>query len=169
MTGLFLPPGYGHTSSMGGHGVVFKVDADQTKGALSIVEHPIPPGGNAGPPHTHSREDEVTYVIEGEINVLIGDDVIRAPAGSYVIKPRDIPHTFWNASGKPAHILEIITPAGLEKYFEEVSPAFKPGQPPDAEMIVRIAAKYGLKMHVERIGELAAKYGVQISGGPPRL
>ncbi len=169
MSNLFLPPGYGHSVHMGGHGVVFKVSGNQTGETLSIVEHPVPPGGFAGPPHTHSREDEVSYIVEGEIKFLIGDELIHAPTGSYVLKPRGIPHTFWNAGDKPAHILEIITPAGLEKYFEEVAPAFKPGQPPDAHMIIQTAAKYGLQMHVERLGELAEKYGVTVPGGPPKL
>ncbi len=167
MSNLFLPPGHGHSVQVSGHGVVFKLSGSQTGGSLSIVEHPVPPGGSAGPPHTHTREDEVSYIIEGEINVLIGDELIHAPAGSYVFKPRDIAHTFWNSSDKPARILEIVTPAGLETYFEEVAPAFTPGQPPNAALIMKIAAKYGLQIHVERIGELAEKYGVIVPGGPP--
>ena len=153
---------------MGGHGVVFKLSGDQTGGAVSIVEHPVPPGGGAGPLHTHSREDEVTYVIQGEINILIGDELTHAPAGSYVLKPRGVPHTFWNASNKPAQILEIITPAGLEKYFEQVAPAFKPGEPPDVNLIMQTAAKFGLQIHIDSIGKLVEKYGVIVPGGPPQ-
>ncbi len=169
MSNLFLPPGYGHSTSMGGLGVVYKFYGEQTGGALSVVEHPVLPKGFAGPPHTHSREDEVSYILEGEINFLIGDELIHAPAGSYVFKPRNIPHTFWNPNDKPAQIIEIITPAGLEKYFEEVAPAFAHDGPPDAHMIIQTAAKYGLQLHLERLGELAEKYGVTLPGGPPKL
>lgn len=82
-------------------GIVFKVAAKHADGAFSIVEHPYPPGVLI-PPHVHAAADQVTYVIEGEVGIRVGDDVFDALTGAYVIKPRGIPHTHRNASAHPA-------------------------------------------------------------------
>ena len=76
-------------------------------------------------PHTHSREDEVTYVIEGEIGVKIGDQVVTVPSGSYVFKPRNVPHTFWNPGTRDARTLEMIAPPDFASYFEELSKIYQ--------------------------------------------
>jgi hypothetical protein len=130
------------------------------------VEHPIAPGTLGVPPHTHSHEDELSYILEGDVTFLVGEDVIHAPAGSYVFKPCGIPHAFWNASARPARILEfIIIPAGFEKYFEEVAAAFRSDGPPDVHLITQTASRYGLEMHMDRLGELAEKFGAPVPGG----
>src|SRR5215470_11871042 len=104
---------------LGGMGVVFKLAGTETGGLFSVVEHPIEPG-RLVPPHMHTREDELSYVIEGEIGARIGDQELKAGPSSYVYKPRNVPHTFWNAGPKPARLVELIAPAGFEKYFEEM-------------------------------------------------
>ncbi|WP_448590979.1 cupin domain-containing protein [Thermoflexus hugenholtzii] len=99
------------------------------------------------------------------VTFLVGEELIRASVGSYVFKPRGIPHAFWNASDQPARILEVIVPAGFEKYFEEVTPAFRSDGPPDINHILQTAARYGLQMHLDRLDELAQKYGAPMPGG----
>lgn len=167
MSSLFIPPDHGHSVHMGGLGVVFKLCGSHTGGAFSIVEHSMAPSTLGAPPHTHSNEDELSYILEGEVTVLIGEELIQGSAGSYVFKPRGISHAFWNASDRPARILEFIIPAGFEKYFEEVAPAFRADGPPDINHIMQTASRYGLQMHIEKLGELAQKYGAPVSGGPP--
>ena len=81
---------------------------------------PIGPGILA-PPHIHTREDEFSYVLEGEIGARIGDEEVHATAGCYVLKPRNIWHTFWNPGPRPARIIEIISPAGFERFFAELA------------------------------------------------
>ena len=67
--------------------------------------------------HRHHLEDEYTYVLEGRIGaVLEGTEVIAEP-GDLLFKPRDQWHTFWNAGDEPASVLELISPAGLERFF----------------------------------------------------
>jgi mannose-6-phosphate isomerase-like protein (cupin superfamily) len=91
------------------------IDAGETHaGGFSLVEHPMPPRALAAPLHRHSREDEYSYVIEGRMGALLGDDVVYAEPGDLVHKPRDQWHTFWNAGDAPCRILEIIAPGGLE-------------------------------------------------------
>src|ERR671928_1785761 len=116
---IVTEPGAGPSVSLGGVGVDFKVPGEMTGGALSIVEHPLEPG-RLIPPHIHYREDERSYVLSGEIGVRIGDRDYTAGPGSYVFKPRNIPHTFWNAGPEPAHLIELIFPAGFEKFFAEL-------------------------------------------------
>ena len=80
----------------------------------------MPPRALAAPLHRHTREDEYSYVLEGRMGALLGDDVVEAGPGDLVFKPRDQWHTFWNAGDEPCRILEIIAPAGFEGFFEEL-------------------------------------------------
>ena len=100
-----VPPGIGELVDRGGIGVHFKLSGRDTGGAFSIVEHPVEPRVLV-PSHVHHLEDEFSFVLEGRIGARIGDDILDVPAGSYVIKPRDIPHTFWNPTDEPARLIE---------------------------------------------------------------
>ncbi len=88
--------GEGDAVVMGGLGVVHKISGADTGGAFSVVEHPMEPGVLRALPHTHANEDEFSYVAEGGIGVWIGGEEFFAKAGDYIIKPRGVPHTFWN-------------------------------------------------------------------------
>ena len=78
------------------------------------------PRALAAPLHRHTREDEYSYVLEGRMGALLGDEVLEAGPGDLVHKPRDQWHTFWNAGDEPCRILEIIAPAGFEDFFREL-------------------------------------------------
>src|SRR5215212_5952397 len=93
---------------------------------FSVVEHPIAPRTLAGPSHVHEHEDEYSYVLEGEVGFEVGDEVFSAGAGKLVAKPRAIWHAFWNAGDQPARLLEIISPAGFERYFAELAQLIPP-------------------------------------------
>ncbi len=160
-----IAPGEGEVVLQGGVGVVRKISAAATGGAFSVVEHPLEPGALAAPPHTHATTDEYSFVIEGEIGVLMGEEAFRAPAGSYVLKPRGIPHTFWNPGPNPARVLEIISPAVFEQYFEdlaEILSSTPPREPPDFARIAEVAARYDTTFHMERMGEIVEKHGVDL-------
>jgi quercetin dioxygenase-like cupin family protein len=167
-TRLFVRPGEGQEVSFGGVGVVFKLSGEETGGLLSIVEHPVAPGALV-PPHVHTKEDEYSYVLEGRVGVRIGDQEFTAEPGTYVRKPRGIPHTFWNAGPRPARLLEIICPAGLEQYFAELATLISAGGPPDFEKVGALQEKYGNpRAHPEWVAELTAKYNLRITGGGSR-
>jgi gentisate 1,2-dioxygenase len=72
------------------------------------------------PLHRHAREDEYSFVLEGHVGALLGDDVLVGGPGDLIFKPRNQWHTFWNAGDEPARLLEIISPAGFERYFAEL-------------------------------------------------
>ena len=159
-----IAPEEGPSVSLGSLGVIHKITARDTGGSFSVVEHPMEPGTLGAIPHTHRNEDEYSFVLEGEIGVLIGEDEYRATPGTYVLKPRGIPHTFWNPGPGPARLLEIISPAGFEGYFDEMAEVLSAaaGGPPDFEKMGEIAEKYGLRLHPERMEELTEKHGVEL-------
>ena len=113
-------------------------------GALAIVEHPIAPGILAAPVHTHSREDECSYVAAGRIGVLIGDREFEAGPGEVIWKPRGVPHTFWNPGPERALVLELIVPGGFEDFFAELGPILAAG-PPDLAAIGELGGRFGLQ------------------------
>ena len=95
----------------------------------------------------------------------IGDQLIQAPVGTLVFKPKGIPHTFWNAGSTPARLLEIISPAGFERYFEEMAALIPAEGMPDFEKVGELAARYDLAfVHPEWVPDLTAKYGVSLLG-----
>ena len=156
-----LGPEDGKLIDLAGVGVRFMIDAARTGNAFSLVEHPLAPRTLGSPIHTHSREDEYSYVLEGRVGLLIGDEVVEARPGDLVFKPRGIPHAFWNATDEPARFLEIISPAGFERYFAEAEALFAPGEP-DMEAFATLCERYGLDMDFESVPRLAAEHGLDM-------
>jgi quercetin dioxygenase-like cupin family protein len=113
-------PRDGKAGFLGSIGVRFMIDGAETDRGFSLVEHPMSPRALAAPLHRHTREDEYSYVLEGKVGALLGDEVLIGEAGDLIFKPRNQWHTFWNAGDTPARILEIIAPAGFERFFEEL-------------------------------------------------
>ena len=152
-------PRDGKTGSLGSIGVRLMIDTEETlAGGFSLVEHPMPPRALAAPLHRHSREDEYSYVLEGRMGALLGDDVVYAEAGDLVHKPRDQWHTFWNAGDEPCRILEIIAPGGFERFFEELVDA---GRAPEPEWLAGLGARYGLEFDFASIPGLCERFGLQ--------
>lgn len=158
-----VTPEQGKLVHLGGIGVQYKIPAEVTGGVFSVVQHPVDPGVLV-PPHTHSREDEFSYVIAGEVGVRLGDHVFTAQAGDYVVKPRGIPHTFWNSQLDPALILEIISPPGFDQFFREMAAILADGREPDFDRIAELGQRYGVTFHTDWVPELSATYGVTLLG-----
>jgi len=152
-------PKDGKVGSLGSIGVRFMIDGDETDQDFALVEHPMPPRHLAAPLHKHSREDEYSYVLEGRMGALLGEEVVHAEAGDLVFKPRDQWHTFWNAGDEPCRILEIISPSGFEKYFNEMVDLIADG-PPDIEKLVALGARYGLEANPASIPGLLKEHGL---------
>lgn len=154
---LFLTPGAGALVDIGGVGVHFKVRGEATGGQFAVVEHPVEPGVIVEP-HMHHHEDELSYVVEGTVWVRVGDKEMQAHAGSYVWKPRHVLHTFWNAGPEPARILEIISPAGFEHFFEELAKLLQIQPPPDDD-IAALTDRYGLIFDQSWLPDIQARFG----------
>jgi len=137
-----VQPGGGLAAELGSIGVVFKLWGHDTAGAVSVVEHPFPVGALVGP-HVHTREDEFSIVTEGEIGFRSGDREVVLGAGGYITKPRGEIHAMWNAGTVPARMIEIISPAGFEHYFREVSEMLAAGTT-DMARFNAVSDRYGL-------------------------
>jgi mannose-6-phosphate isomerase-like protein (cupin superfamily) len=152
-----IGPKDGKAGNLGAVGVRFMIDGDETNDDFSLVEHPIPPRQLAAPLHIHTREDEYSYVLEGRMGALLGDEVVYAEPGDLVFKPRDQWHTFWNAGDTECRILEIISPAGFEKFFDALVDLNAAG-PPDPGRLVELAAEYGHYFDLEATQRIAAEH-----------
>ena len=139
----------------GGLGVRWKIDGPATQGRFSVVHHPIAPHALAAPLHYHHNEDEYSYVLRGTLGALLGDDVVMARAGTWVVKPREQWHTFWNPSDEPCEIIEVISPAGFENYFREVAAAWG-----NMEKFAEINQRYKLDMDFESVPRLCERFAL---------
>ncbi len=152
-----LGPAEGGYTDLGSVGVRFMIWTEESGGGFSLVEHPIPPHGLCAPLHKHSREDEYSFVLEGTMGALLGEDVTYAEAGDLAFKPRDQWHTFWNAGDEPCRILEIIAPGGFEHFFRELGNAIEanPEAPPPLD---ELSPRYGIEFDMESIPRLCAEH-----------
>jgi quercetin dioxygenase-like cupin family protein len=158
---VVLEPGAGKLVWLYDLGVRFMVSGAQTDGRFALVEHPIRPKALAAPLHTHALEDEISYVLEGEVGMQIGDRELRAGPGTLVFKPRGIPHAFWNLADEEARVLEIVSPAGFEQYFADLAPVLGAAGEPDFAALAAIQSRYGLSMDRHSIGPLTAEHGLR--------
>ncbi len=142
--------------------IVHKVTTDSLGGGVSIIEWSIPPGEMI-PPHTHTHEDECNYVLEGKLTCEIGGEVVVAPAGSYVIKPRGVSHALANAGTVPVRGLEIHSPGAFETYYDEYEAVVARGLPEAERLQARaeLGRRYGVTWHDECIPEVSARLGLE--------
>ncbi|TCM42579.1 cupin domain-containing protein [Kribbella sp. VKM Ac-2568] len=125
----------------------FLIDREDSGGGFSLVEHTLAPHVLAAPLHLHTLEDEYSFILEGRLGALLGDEEVFAEAGTLVFKPRGQWHTFWNAGDVPVRLLEIISPGGLEQLFRKLG---EPGGEYDPETLPALAAKYGCEVDFAR-------------------
>jgi quercetin dioxygenase-like cupin family protein len=148
---IALGPDEGEALWFLGQLVTIKSTSESTAGRVGVTET-LAPRGSGSPLHVHHREDEWFYVIEGELTVWVGGQVIPAPGGSFVYGPRDIPHTFM-VSSEQARFLLVVEPAGFENFIRElgepaqelVIPPPAP-EPPDIAHLAALAAEHGLEI-----------------------
>ncbi|HEV2057901.1 MAG TPA: cupin domain-containing protein [Solirubrobacteraceae bacterium] len=152
-------PQDGTSGFLGSIGVRFMIDGAEAGQRFSLVEHPMSARALAAPLHRHTREDEYSYVLEGRMGALLGDDVVTAGPGDLVFKPRDQWHTFWNAGDEPCRILEIISPAGFERFFAELDAMGGALQAPP-QALDELSQRYGLEMQPDTIPGLLKRFGL---------
>ncbi|CAN5195550.1 MAG: cupin domain-containing protein [Chloroflexia bacterium] len=160
-----LGPHDGKTGSLGSIGVRFMIGGVESGGGFSLVEHPMAPRGLAAPLHRHSREDEYSFVIAGRVGALLDEEVVYGEPGDLIFKPRGQWHTFWNAGDEPARILEIISPAGFEQFFAELSDPSRFADPDDLEALATVATRYGVEMDFASVPRLLREHGLTLGPG----
>lgn len=160
-----LGPQDGKAGSLGTIDVRFMIGGADAGERFSLVEHPMPARALAAPLHRHTREDEYSYVLEGRMGALLGDEVVLGQPGDLIFKPRGQWHTFWNAGEEPARILEIISPAGFERFFYELVELggvtqTEPGR------FVELCARYELEMDPDSVPGLVQRFDLRMPGMP---
>jgi mannose-6-phosphate isomerase-like protein (cupin superfamily) len=149
----------GAAGFLGSIGVRFMIDGPESQQRFALVEHLMSSRALAAPLHRHTREDEYSFILEGRMGALLGDDVVEAGPGDLVHKPRDQWHTFWNAGDEPCRLLEIISPAGFERFFAELV-AMGGVVKADPEELAALSQRYGLEMAPETVPDLMLRFGL---------
>ena len=141
--------------------ITHKVTAESFGGALTSIEASIPPGDMI-PPHTHTREDECAFVLEGELTFDVGGEIVVARAGAFVLKPRGVYHAFCNTGTEVARVLEFHTPGEFENYYDEYERIVESEMDDDERSKARteLGERYGVTWHDERIPEARARFGI---------
>jgi len=142
-------------------GITHKVTGEAFGGALTSIEGLILPG-DLIPPHTHAREDECAFVLEGELTFDVGGEIVVAPAGSFVLKPRGVYHAFCNTGTEVARVLEFHTPGAFENYYDEYERIVQSDTGEDERLKARteLGERYGVSWHDELIPEAMARFGI---------
>jgi mannose-6-phosphate isomerase-like protein (cupin superfamily) len=161
-----LPP----LDHKGGMDIRVWMRTSMTNGLFSSVETAVAPKRMGPPPHHHLELDEIMYVAEGTASVLVGDEVVEVQAGGWHLRPRLIKHTFWNASDKPLHFIDMYFNQPFEEYLERIFHELTPengyvdGSEKKNNELARLSVKYGLVFSPTSWDErmaIADKYGLK--------
>lgn len=128
---VVLAPGEGRHFPMGPLSATFKADGAETAGRYSISEWWLDPH-TRGPGSHHHAEDDVFYVLEGTMSVMVGDEWVGAPAGSFVLVPAGTPHDFENRGDTRAGMLNVSAPGDFEQAMPGIAEWFRERDPGDA-------------------------------------
>src|SRR5207245_1491204 len=140
---ILVPPGGGEKLNIAGSPISHKVKSKDTNGVFSVMEFVTPPGKGVAL-HVHEREDELVYLLEGEIEVTLGDQKMKAVQVVIALLPRGIPHGFTNVGNKPSRLLDTLLPGQFDNYFVELAGLFTRGEP-SQEQNDAISRKYRIK------------------------
>ncbi|HVU88498.1 MAG TPA: cupin domain-containing protein [Pirellulales bacterium] len=131
----------------------FLATGKETSGRYATFEAIVPPGGGP-PPHTHSREDESFYILEGEMTFYVEGERIVAKPGTFASMPVGVKHCFKNESHERARMIISVAPAGLEEMFlaagSPIDPGAVPGppSPDDIARLLELAPRYGVTIEL---------------------
>ena len=140
---IILAPGEGQHLWIGNSQVTFKAIGADTHEHLGLFEMTQQPGGTAPQPHLHREMEEMFYVLEGEVEILVGDQTVQGQPGAFVLVPRSTVHTFANKGTQPAKLLVMFCPGGSrEKYFEGLAELTKDGKKPDSQALLELMRKF---------------------------
>ncbi len=136
----------------------FMINGSETGGRFALVEHTLGPKVLAAPLHLHTREDEYSYVLEGTVGALLGDDEVVGRPGDLIFKPRGQWHTFWNAGDSTARILELISPGGLEELFKILG---KLGEFPEPDGLAELTSGYACEADLDATMPIVQRHGLR--------
>lgn len=145
------------------------IHSKNTGGQFSCVETVLAPKKMAGSPHKHDELDELMYVLEGTATVLVGNDVVEVPAGSWHLRPRGVVHAVWNGGDIPFRLLDMYFNQNFEDYLDELfhkiyPEVFRRGlsfdDPQIKKRLDELNSEFGLTYYDEMYEPLIKKYGL---------
>lgn len=139
---VVLPNG-GESLVIGGGEFIHKVKSGDTNNVFSVIEIITPPGQGVSS-HVHEKEDELVYLLQGEIEVTLGDQTMKAVPGVMALLPRGIPHSFVNVGDTHSIIIDTILPGAFDNYFVEMAALYESGEPTQEE-VDALSVKYSIK------------------------
>lgn len=142
-TALHIPTDAGATFNILGNTTTVKVTGADSGGSYVLYDQILNPGSGV-PPHIHTREDEIFFVLEGEVEFLANDQVITARAGDVVHAPRDVPHAYKGVGATPARLRFMAMPAEIEGMFAQLA-SWPSDQPPDMTKLAELCGTYGIR------------------------
>ena len=141
---VIVPPGGGEQLQVRGSTLLFKAVAGTTGGAFSLHERHVPAGGRRPPSHVHPDRAEAFWVLDGEAEFELDGQLTRAGAGSFVLVPGGVAHTFGASAESAARVLVLHTPA-LDGYFRELATLWTAQEAPDAETERALMRRHGMR------------------------
>lgn len=160
----FLVRGGGSRLSLRGLELEFHVRGHRTAEHLSLASLTLGPH-RLVPPHVHDELDEYAYVLDGELGARVGDEEVEVRPGDWLLKPRGVPHAFWNRTDRPARTLDVLVPSGFESFFEELAEAIDTGDPRQvAARREKLGERHRMRWLGELVPELTTRYGLTLVG-----
>ena len=138
-----LPPEAGEQLQVRGSTLLFKAAAATTGGAFSLHERHVPAGGRRPPPHIHPDRVEAFWVLDGVAEFELDGAITQAGAGSFVLVPGGVAHTFGASATAAARVLVLHVPA-LDDYFRELAVLWASAHPPDRESELDLMRRHGM-------------------------
>jgi quercetin dioxygenase-like cupin family protein len=129
----------------GGRSILLKAGSAETQGAYSLLKFTAPPGAPWSTHHIHAAT-EAWYVLDGELTFRLGESILPARAGSFVLAPGGMPHSLVNSGPGLAEFLVIFSPAGVEDFFIHLSRVIESARPnePSSDALNALAQQYGI-------------------------
>ena len=121
----------------------YLVDGSQT-GSLGLFELTVPSGSNVPPPHSHTNNEEVVFVLEGTLRYTVDSETRDLTPGQTMRTPKGSVHGFSNPFGGVARALITMAPDVGPRYFQDVAAVVNTGAPPDKAALVAVMSRYGL-------------------------
>jgi mannose-6-phosphate isomerase-like protein (cupin superfamily) len=162
---LVRSPGGGTRASIRRFETFVQVRGEATGGAVALLEHQLAIGTLAMPLHRHEAT-EVLHVLDGKLSVQIGRATIHVvPAGATIVIPGGVTHTLWVGPDepRPARFLAVVTPPGLERYYEDVSSVTSADGPLDIARVLAASAAHGVDVDMESIFDLIERHTLQLA------
>jgi quercetin dioxygenase-like cupin family protein len=144
LSAIVVPPGGGEQLSARGSSLLFKAVAANTGGAFSLHERSVPTGGRRPPPHVHPGRVEAFWVLSGTAEFELDGEIVAAGAGSFVLIPGGVAHTFGASRHQSARLLVLHAPA-MDDYFRNLDALWQADQPPEREDELALMRRHGMR------------------------